>query len=180
MAFYIYQGEELGLWEVEDLPEEVLQDPFWERSGHIERGRDGCRVPLPWTGDTSPFGFSPDETTAAPWLPQPAAWRDHTVQAQAGDRNSMLELYRTALRLRRELPALGAGTLEWLRSPDDILLFARGAEFVCAVNLGDEPWPLPHGSQVLLASRSLDDQGRLPADTAVWIALSSTANLLCP
>ncbi|MFJ6952376.1 glycoside hydrolase family 13 protein, partial [Micromonospora aurantiaca (nom. illeg.)] len=80
-AAYVYQGEELGLWEVEDIPYELRQDPMWERSGRVDPGRDGCRVPLPWQGDTPPFGFSPDGATAAPWLPQPADWKDRTVRA---------------------------------------------------------------------------------------------------
>jgi len=61
---YLYQGEELGLWEVEDLPEEVLEDPIWERSGRTVRGRDGCRVPIPWEGDAPPFGFGPPGSDA--------------------------------------------------------------------------------------------------------------------
>ena len=71
---YVYQGEELGLDEVEDLPDEALEDPTWERSGHTDRGRDGCRVPVPWSGDAPPYGFSPAGATAPPWLPQPAGW----------------------------------------------------------------------------------------------------------
>ena len=83
-AAYVYQGEELGLREVEDLPEDVLQDPTWERSGHEYRGRDGCRVPIPWSGGQSPFGFGPPGSV--PWLPQPAEWAAVSVAAQAGDR----------------------------------------------------------------------------------------------
>ena len=76
---YVYQGEELGLPEVEDLPSDVLADPTWARSGHTQRGRDGCRVPIPWEGDEAPFGFSPKGARGRPWLPQPRSWRDHTV-----------------------------------------------------------------------------------------------------
>ena len=77
-SVFLYQGEELGLWEVEDLPDEHIHDPVWESSGRRIRGRDGCRVPIPWSGDEPPFGF----TTGTPWLPQPAAWRDYTAEAQ--------------------------------------------------------------------------------------------------
>ncbi len=59
-SLYIYQGDELGLPEVEDLPVELIQDPMHYRSGGIDPGRDGCRVPLPWSGDHAPFGFSPE------------------------------------------------------------------------------------------------------------------------
>src|SRR5690606_29169988 len=105
----LYQGEELGLPEVEDLPEEVLQDPIWERSGHRHRGRDGCRVPLPWTAEPPTFGF----TTGTPWLPIPAEWKRLAVETQTGQAGSMLQLYRSALGLRRVLPALGEGELTW-------------------------------------------------------------------
>ena len=107
---YVYQGEELGLAEVEDLPDDVLQDPGWEQSGHTDRGRDGCRVPMPWSGGEPPFGFSPPDA-AAPALATPAAprWREPDRRGPDRRRGSMLELYRRALRLRRRHPALGDG-----------------------------------------------------------------------
>jgi alpha-glucosidase len=166
---YVYQGDELGLWEVEDLPEEVLRDPVWERSGHRDRGRDGCRVPIPWAGNEPPFGFSPDGA-APPFLPQPAQWKELTVQAQTGDESSMLRLYRAALRLRRTHPALGDGTIRWLDSADDVLLFARDPGFGCLVNLSATPVPLPAGGDVLLASTALTADGLVPPDAAVWVS----------
>ncbi|MEV0941560.1 glycoside hydrolase family 13 protein [Micromonospora wenchangensis] len=167
-AAYVYQGEELGLWEVEDIPYALRQDPMWERSGRVDPGRDGCRVPLPWQGDTPPFGFSPDGAAAAPWLPQPTDWKDRTVRAQTGDPHSMLELYRAALALRRAEPALGDGTLTWLPAPPPVLAFAREPGFACLVNLGAEAVALPAHDRVLLASGPLHDD-RLPPDTAVWL-----------
>jgi alpha-glucosidase len=168
---YVYQGEELGLDEVEDLPENVLQDPGWEQSGRTERGRDGCRVPIPWSGLEAPFGFSPRDAAAPPWLPQPLAWRELTVEAQTGDEESMLELYRRALELRRAHPALGDGTLTWIEAPEGALAFAREPGFTCIVNFAGDPVPLPVGAEVLIASSSLADDGRLPADTAVWLVI---------
>ncbi len=168
---YIYQGEELGLPEVEDLPDDVLEDPTWERSGHTQRGRDGCRVPIPWEGDAPPFGFSANrlDGAAQPWLPQPANWGAYTVEALDRDPDSILTLYRTALRIRRDHPALGDGTLHWLPAPDGVLAFARDPGFVCVVNLSDNPVPLPDGT-VLLASGPLTESQRLPGDTAIWLA----------
>jgi alpha-glucosidase len=172
---YLYQGEELGLEEVEDLPEECLKDPAWERSGHTERGRDGCRVPLPWSTSGPSLGFG-----AGPgWLPQPPHWADLSVERQQDDPTSMLAFYRRALRLRRDNPALGAGdgsSLRWLDEAPDTVAFAREPGFVCVVNTGTEPIPLPDG-EVLIASAQLDsgDQARpagrrtLPCDTAVWL-----------
>ena len=162
---YLYQGEELGLDEVDDLPEAVLRDPTWERSGRTRRGRDGCRVPLPWCGDEPPFGFS----TGDPWLPQPARWADRTVGAQDDDPRSMLNLYRAALRSRAAHPAFGDGCLSWLDSSPEVLAFRREPGVVCVVNLGPEPVPLPPHRTVLLSSDEPADE--LPTDAAVWLAI---------
>ncbi|WP_329446104.1 alpha-amylase family glycosyl hydrolase [Streptomyces canus] len=167
---YIYQGEELGLYEVEDLPESALQDPTWERSGHTVRGRDGCRVPLPWTGETPPFGFG-TFLAAAPWLPQPDDWKSYTAEANQADRTSMLQLYRSALRLRRSTPGLRGEEFRWLDSPPGTLLFERGNGLLCAVNLSDGPTPLPDATSPLLASGPLDKAGLLPPDTTVLLHL---------
>jgi len=167
---YVYQGEELGLPEVEDLPDDVMQDPMFEQSGRTSRGRDGCRVPLPWSGEAPPFGFSPASAGAAPWLPQPASWRACSAAAQADDPGSTLALYRAALQLRRSQPGLGDGPMQWLPSPEGTLVFARGPGLVCQVNLGEAPLSLPPGARLLLASGPLDAQGRLPTDTAAWLA----------
>ncbi|MFC4537016.1 alpha-amylase family glycosyl hydrolase [Sphaerisporangium dianthi] len=161
---YLYQGEELGLPEVDDLPSDVLQDPIWERSGHRVHGRDGCRVPLPWSGAAPALGFG----TAKPWLPQPPQWRELSVEAQTGDPDSTLELYRTALRFRRAHPALGEGLLRWLEAPAGVIAFGRGAGFTCLVNLTARPVPLPVHDEIHLTSRPLDDH-LLPPDTAVWL-----------
>ncbi|MDX6250754.1 MAG: alpha-glucosidase [Kribbellaceae bacterium] len=164
---YVYQGDELGLYEVEDLPEEVLDDPTWERSGHTIRGRDGCRVPIPWSGTEPPFGFGPGQ--GQPWLPQPADWSALTVEAEVKDPDSHLSLYKEALRIRREHEALGEGRLKWDRNcPSDVLSFTRDPGFRCVVNLGAQPYDLPAESEVLLSSEPLDD-GKLPGDAAVWL-----------
>ncbi|WP_206535726.1 glycoside hydrolase family 13 protein [Microbacterium sp. 4R-513] len=166
-SLYIYQGDELGLPEVEDLPLALIQDPMHFRSGGVDPGRDGCRVPLPWTGDRAPFGFGPAGTQT--WLPQPAAWSALTVEAQEHDPHSTLNLYRAALRLRRELPGLGDGPLTWVETPDpDTLAFRRGDDFVCVVNTGDSAIDLPAHEEVLLSSSALDD-GALPGDSAAWL-----------
>ncbi|SEN14852.1 glycoside hydrolase family 13 protein [Nonomuraea pusilla] len=178
-SVYVYQGEELGLPEVEDLPDEVRQDPMYARSGGTNPGRDGCRVPLPWSGDGPPFGFGPGPvpgtgpgtgaeagaSPAAPWLPQPESWRKLTAEAQAGDLGSMLNLYRSGLALRRDL--LGDGTLTWLPSAADVLAFTRDSGLACVANLGRTPVPLPPG-QVVLSSGPLDE-GELPPDTTAWV-----------
>jgi len=168
-ALYLYQGDELGLPEVENLPLDVLQDPMHFRSGGIDPGRDGCRVPLPWSGTSAPYGFSIGLNGAAPptWLPQPDDWAELTVAQQSSDPTSTLHLYRDVLARRRMEPSLGDGPLTWLESDDDVLAFARG-DVICVVNLGTEPSPLPAHSDVLLTSGPLSG-GRLPADTAAWL-----------
>ncbi|MFE9358639.1 glycoside hydrolase family 13 protein [Streptomyces olivaceoviridis] len=161
---YLYQGEELGLPEVADLPTEVLQDPIWEQTGHVRKGRDGCRVPLPWTTTGPSYGFGPGPG----WLPQPAAFAAYAVEAQAGTEGSTLELYRSALRLRRKL--LQGETLTWTPdAPADVLDFGRTETWRNVTNLGTEPVPLPPG-EVLLSSGPLPQDRTLPPDTTVWLA----------
>ncbi|MFJ4949438.1 glycoside hydrolase family 13 protein [Streptomyces sp. NPDC088760] len=161
---YLYQGEELGLPEVADLPTEVLQDPIWEQTGHVRKGRDGCRVPLPWTTTGPSYGFGP----GAGWLPQPASFAAYAVEAQAGAEGSTLELYRTALRLRRKL--LEGETLAWTPdAPAAVLDFARSEGWRNITNLGTDPVPLPPG-EILLASTPLPTGRTLPPDTTVWLA----------
>jgi alpha-glucosidase len=161
---YVYQGEELGLPEVLDLPEEFLTDP--QRGSGEDRGRDGCRVPIPWSGTEPPFGFG----TAGSWLPMPPAWKDLTVAAQTADPASTLELYRTALRIRRDHEGLGDGTLHWL-DDSDTLHFARDHGFHCLVNLGTEGVTVTLDGAPLLASGALQRQNGhlvLPPDVTLW------------
>jgi alpha-glucosidase len=176
-AVYIYQGEELGLPEVEDLADDVLQDPMFFRSGGADPGRDGCRVPLPWGGENPPFCFSPPGATARPWLPQPASWRTLTAEAQELAPGSMLSLYREALRIRRSEPPLADGEMRWLAAPRGVLAFVRGSRFACVVNLSSASTELPSHDSVLLCSGPLD-AGRLPPDTAVWLRCNGSDGLM--
>jgi alpha-glucosidase len=169
-SVYVYQGDELGLPEVTDLSDDVLRDPVWKRSGHADRGRDGSRVPLPWSGRLAPFGFTAPGTAPA-WLPQPPDWVGLTVQAQLVDPESMLSLYRKALALRRSLPELGDGDVHWHPSPEGVLVFDRGRGFVCTVNFGDRDVEIERPGELALASvPGLDDGATvlLPADSAAW------------
>jgi alpha-glucosidase len=165
-SMYIYQGEELGLPEVEDIPFERRQDPMWHRSGGVDPGRDGCRTPMPWDGDQPPYGFS-GEGADSPWLDQPDDWAGLTVAAQSETTTSMLSLYRAGLRFRRAAP-WGDEPLTWLPSSDAVLAFMRGEAFVCIVNFGPEAVELPAGADVLIASNELEG-GALPHDTTVWL-----------
>jgi alpha-glucosidase len=150
---FLYQGQELGLEEV-DLPADARQDPVFHRTGGERLGRDGCRVPMPWDGSAPALGFS----TAPPWLPQPD-WTAKSVAAQEADPGSSLALHRAALAARSRL----SGPLEWLDSPPGTLVFRRG-EVVCAVNVDGDPLELPAG-EVLVAT----DAAPLPAGAAAWV-----------
>ncbi|WP_127504493.1 glycoside hydrolase family 13 protein [Actinoplanes solisilvae] len=163
---YLYQGEELGLPEHTTMPDDVRQDPAWERSGHAERGRDGCRVPLPWEADAPSYGFGP---TDASWLPQPAAWSEYALDRQQGVAGSTWELYHAALGLRRG-HGLGAGALTWQDVPAGALAFRNG-DVLVLTNFEAAPVALPAGARVLLSSEPLDDDGRVPVDVTVWAAL---------
>jgi alpha-glucosidase len=173
-SVYVYQGEELGLWEVQDIPDDQRQDPIWHRTNGEDPGRDGCRVPLPWSGTEPPFGFSPAGAAHEPWLPQPKEWRDITAAAEQASQDSMLCLYTEALRIRRSLEAFRTGELTWREAPDGVLSFHRGTGVGdtgvhCIANLSSAPVDLPPGATVLLASGPLAD-GQLPPDTTAWLS----------
>nr|WP_235157377.1 glycoside hydrolase family 13 protein [Rhodococcus ruber] len=163
-AAFLYNGAELGLPNVDDLPEEVLQDPVWERSGHTDRGRDGCRVPMPWEGTRPPFGFT---TAAQTWLPQPDAWSELTVEAQLEDVSSTLSLYRAALEARRQRPEFDGPDVEWYGSPPGCLAFRRPGGLICALNTTEHPVEMPPGT-VILSSAPLVD-GQLRGNCAAWL-----------
>ncbi|WP_442791567.1 glycoside hydrolase family 13 protein [Micromonospora sp. NBC_01813] len=182
---YLYQGEELGLPEHTTLPDEVRQDPTWRRTGHTQRGRDGCRVPIPWEADSPSYGFGP---TDASWLPQPPVWAEYALDRQVDVPGSTYEMYRTALRLRHEL-GLGGGELRWMESPDDVLAFRIGSgagaeadsgagsdsdsdsgarEVIVVTNLSAGPVALPPGTELVHASGPLTATGQVPTDVTAW------------
>ncbi|MEU7608553.1 glycoside hydrolase family 13 protein [Micromonospora sp. NPDC049204] len=170
---YLYQGEELGLPEVLDLPDELRQDPAFLRTGE---SRDGCRVPIPWSGELAPYGFGPAGSELS-WLPAPATWRALSVSAQTGVPDSTLELYRTALRIRHQHPALAdeADGITWLESEPGVLAFTRIAgdsTLICVVNLSGTPVRIDGYGQPLVASDALtgpDGDHLLPIDAAAWL-----------
>ncbi|GAA2728942.1 glycoside hydrolase family 13 protein [Cellulomonas aerilata] len=171
---YLYQGEELGLPEHTTLPDALRQDPIWTRSGGTKRGRDGCRVPLPWQSDRPGFGFGP---TGRTWLPQPADWAALAVDVQREDPGSTLSLYRTALGLRGRL-RLGSGDLRWVAldgaDPARVLAFRNG-DVLVVVTVGGTAVRVPDGGTVLLRSDGPASAGDLVVgpDTTAWIRVSS-------
>jgi alpha-glucosidase len=170
-ATYLFQGEELGLEDV-DVPPQQRQDPIWTRSGGAVTGRDGCRAPIPWTSEGPGYGF----TSGTPWLPFGPDAADRSAAAQLDDESSMLTFYREALAVRRKRTP---GAFAWLTSggPAGMLAFQHG-ELICALNTSKTVarLPLTAGASVLLASGpgvALEqDVLTLPADTATWLLAS--------
>lgn len=175
-SLYLYYGEELGLPEVLDLPEWALQDPIWVRTNHAERGRDGCRMPFPWTTDpASNFGFSetqPGTHPAPAWLPLPVDWGTYAASAQLHDPTSFLSLHRSILAARASYnndPS--PSNFSWVPSDRSILAY-RNASMTVVANIGQtsiDLAPLIGSGRIVLASRyGQDDRILEPAD-AVWI-----------
>lgn len=163
-AAYVYQGEELGLPEVLDIPAEQRRDPYFLRSGGAVVGRDGCRVPLPWEADAPAYGFN---ASGHSWLPQPQEWASYARDVQRQDPTSTLSLYTAALRLRKSL-GLGAGSLAWVRTDDAVLGLVNG-EVLVLTCFGGAPVPLD-GQEVLLASAAdAVVDGCLTPDATVWV-----------
>ena len=170
-SIYVYQGEELGLSDVE-IPDSARQDPVWFRSAGKQKGRDGGRVPLPWFGTEPPYGFT-ERFDATLWLPQPQGWGSSTIEAEDIDPFSTLNLYRTSLALRRSHPGLASGEVVFLATDNpDALSFQRGADVVVVANTSNEWIAAPTVGMVLLASGPIEtgETGlMLGPDTTVWL-----------
>jgi alpha-glucosidase len=174
---YIYQGEELGLFEVEDIAQKDLQDPMWFRnvvpqmvkgkvSGlaliHTEKGRDGCRVPLPWNSTKPSFGFGHEKSH----LPQPQWFANHAVDKQDGIKSSTLSLYRDALALRKKLQT--SEELEWIPTTNpEVIHFVRPNGWQCIMNFNAKSYKLPAGKVVLFSAPIVG--GKIGANTTVWL-----------
>lgn len=176
---YLYQGEELGLPEHTTLPDDERQDPTWWRSEHTERGRDGCRVPIPWEADAPAYGFSPSGKS---WLSQPESWRRYALDQQRCVPGSTFEVYRAALGLRREYH-LGTGSLAWVDglapgAADSLVAFVN-REVLVVTNIGSAPVSLKGTDlEVLISSTDLPDgeaggvggmEVTVPPDVTVWV-----------
>ena len=171
---YLYQGEELGLPEVRDIPEDRLTDPRWKMSGYKDRGRDGCRVPLPWKSESAGgFGFSTNEMLELDqaWLPMSPWMGNFSPELQDGVAGSTLTMYRQALALRKLEEGLGDGPMSWIEAGRDVVAFSRLGNFACYINFG-AAIELPAGAKVLISSGPLDGN-LIPTDTAVWLRVNS-------
>lgn len=172
---YIYQGDELGLPEHTELPDAARQDPTFHRTAGSELGRDGARVPLPWSPVGDGLGFGPD-----PWLPQPESFAGITVDHQLGDPQSTLNLYRRALELRHRLD-LGAAEFAWhplSEGDQDVLAYTMtcgtGETVLVAANLGESEVgfdELSRGELLVASGQNAVVNDRLSVDSAVWLRL---------
>ncbi len=161
---YLYQGEELGLPEHTAMPDEFRLDPNWVRKNYTERGRDGARVPIPWTSASIAYGFG---ELAETWLPQPEAYGRYARDLQEVEPTSTLSLYRSALALRGRFD-LGRGELRWVSPPGGSVLAFRRGDLLVLANLGAEPVPIPSGATLLLGSAP-DFSGAVEPDSCVWL-----------
>jgi alpha-glucosidase len=164
---YIYQGEELGLHEVTDIPENQIQDPQYLRNLKIDKGRDGCRVPLPWTKTGSSFGFG----SAGAHLPQPKTFGASSVEAESADPNSPLSVFRKALALRKTL--IAPEDMTWHETGDaNVLHFSRPNGWNCITNFGRSQYNFDGAGEVIHSSGPLAKSGDLPPATTVWVRSS--------
>lgn len=160
------RGEELGLPEVVDIPAEARQDPTFFRWKGREIGRDGCRVPLPWTTEKSSFGFSPVDAKSKPHLPPPSWWGDYAAEVEEKDAGSTLNLYKKAASLRRQLQT--EETLEVIESKPGVVHFKRPNGWEVVFNVSEnEGVEVPTG-EVLIVSGELEE-GKIGRDTTVWV-----------
>jgi alpha-glucosidase len=164
---YVYQGEELGLPEAIDIPDDKRQDPTFFRTHGERYGRDGCRVPLPWEAGVPAFGFN---HTGHSWLPQPQGFQELARDQQEGQAGSTLEMYRTLLKLRLE-HGLGRGDVRWLEGYPSGVVALANKDVAIIANVSAEPVVLPDGD-VLVCSGDLVD-GHLGADNTAWVKLRS-------
>ncbi|KRA25100.1 alpha-amylase [Microbacterium sp. Root61] len=165
---YLYQGEELGLPEVIELPDDARQDPTWFRTHGERYGRDGCRVPIPWEADAPAYGFN---TTGAAWLPQPPEWAELARDVQTTDAASTLAMYIEALRLRHAHD-LGLGSVEWLDGYKRKVVAFRNGDVTVLTNFGKKPLELPEGARVVLSSEPLTGSA-VPQDVTVWLTAAN-------
>ncbi|MFW6775760.1 glycoside hydrolase family 13 protein [Nocardioides sp. CPCC 205120] len=166
---YLYQGEELGLEQVEVAPEDRT-DPSWFRTKDTAKpdiGRDGCRVPIPWDDEQPPYAFGPAAPGSQPWLPQPDGWAGLSVAAQTGAAGSTLEFYRRALAARRSFALTAGESVDLLDAGPDLFAYRRGP-LVCVLNAGSEPADLPDGVGALVLSSGPEPTSTLAPDTAAW------------
>jgi len=169
-SLYIYQGEELGLPDGE-IPLSARKDPIAIRSQGSDLGRDGCRVPLPWSALEKNFGF----TTGTPWLPQMGSYVEYAIESEVHDSKSSLNFYKKTLHLRKIHPALGGeGSVTLLESQSGVLAFTREPGLVVVANTSEnkifmkiQASSILHVSNagVSLAAEVLE----LPPNTTAWL-----------
>jgi alpha-glucosidase len=166
----LYQGDELALPEA-DVPYELLQDPYGITFWPEFKGRDGCRTPMPWTGEAPNAGF----TSGTPWLPVPKEHLSLAEEVQDRDPASTLNFARTIIHWRRTLPQLTRGDIVFFDAPEQALALRRDlpghAPLLAVFNVTDAPlsfdWPEAHGAEALpghgLAGEVVGGKVTLPA-----------------
>ncbi len=179
---FLYQGEEFGLPEVLDIPADRREDPVFHRTDGAEIGRDGCRIPMPWTTDAATsYGFSTgraDGSVGEPWLPQPDGWGDRSLAALDDEAAPTLSLYRRLGDTRAKFAASQPMHATVFDGGPGVVAVRRGS-LVVVVNPSAEAVELDLGrlgvsmDQVVLASEPLDaGSSTIPSDTTIWFVSS--------
>ncbi len=134
-SVFLYQGEELGLPEAK-IPFELLQDPWAKETWPKWQGRDGCRTPMVWEGDSANFGFSCADKT---WLPIPDSHKNLHVQAQENDKTSVLAFTKKFINWRKNKPELVNGNYKFNNTNHskiiDLSRYNKTNETSCIFNL---------------------------------------------
>lgn len=169
-SLYIYQGEELGLPDG-DMPVSARKDPIAIRSKGADLGRDGARVPLPWSSHEKNFGFTAD----TPWLPMMDSYAEYTIDKEVRDPHSSLNFYKKTLELRKRHAALGGeGAITFLESDPGVLAFTRVPGLAVVANTTDHEITMKIEAESIIHTSKSGVQFaaellQLPAHTTVWL-----------
>ncbi|MBJ7577473.1 alpha-glucosidase [Devosia sp. MC532] len=172
----IYQGEELGLPEA-DIRFEELVDPRGKRFWPGDKGRDGCRTPMPWQAHKTHGGF----TSGTPWLPIKHAHLELAVDVQNADPSSTLNFFRKLIAWRKAHPALLTGDIAFFDTDEPVLAFRRSAgdqDVICVFNLSPEARSVDFAG-VYLALEPVSHNA-VVSGTAIDLGANGTAVLLVP
>ncbi len=150
---YIYQGEELGMTNPHFASIEQYRDveslnyyqillengKSKEEALHIlaERSRDNSRTPMQWSADKN-AGFS----QAEPWIEIQKNYGTINVETEEKENDSILNFYKTLIRLRKEMPIVSDGTIQFLDEKDEAVIgYIReleGQKLVVLCNLSED------------------------------------------
>lgn len=153
---FLYYGDELGMVEAR-LDPQGAKDPWGERVSELSR--DGSRTPMQWTSEPNAGFTDPD---VDPWLPVHPNSGAVNVEAQLKDNNSILNMYRRLLELRRGSRALRIGSfIAHPSSTAEILVYRRESDdetMTVALNFSDRSQQIRIGAGSVVFSTGNPDR----------------------